>query len=51
MVTVSYPVSDIPECERGLDDCDSNATCANTIGNYLCTCDSGFTGDGFTCIG
>jgi len=44
-------VVDIPECERGLDDCDSNATCANTIGSYICGCNSGFTGDGFTCIG
>ena len=51
MVTVLYLVSDIPECERGLDDCDANATCTNTFGSYLCTCDYGFIGDGYTCIG
>ena len=51
MGTVSYLASDILECERDLDDCDSNATCTNTIGSYLCSCNPGFTGDGFTCIG
>ena len=51
MVTILYLVSDIPECQRGLDDCDSNATCTNTFGSYLCTCDYGFIGDGYTCIG
>ena len=51
MVTVTYHASDIPECVRDLDDCDSNATCINTIGSYLCSCNSGFTGNGFTCTG
>ena len=51
LVTILTFVVDIPECERGLDGCDSNSTCANTIGSYLCSCNSGFTGDGFTCIG
>ena len=44
-------VADIPECERGLDGCDPNATCTNTIGSYVCNCNTGFTGDGFTCPG
>ena len=43
--------TDIPECERGLDDCDTNATCTNTFGSYVCTCNTGFTGDGVTCTG
>ena len=51
IVTMLYLVADIPECERGLDDCDQNATCINTIGSYDCLCNTGFTGDGFTCIG
>ena len=44
-------VTDIPECERELDDCDPNATCINTFGSYNCLCNTGFTGDGFTCAG
>ena len=46
-----HPVADIPECERELDDCDLNATCINTFGSYDCLCNTGFTGDGFTCAG
>ena len=42
---------DISECERELDDCDPNANCINTFGNYSCICNTGFTGDGFTCAG
>ena len=51
MATVLSLIVDIPECERGLDDCDSNATCTNTIGSYDCVCNTGFTGDGFNCTG
>ena len=50
-VNVLCLVSDIPECERGLDDCDLNATCTNTFGGYNCSCNTGFTGDGFNCTG
>jgi hypothetical protein len=31
--------------------CHANATCNNTEGSYLCTCDPGYSGDGFTCNG
>jgi hypothetical protein len=31
--------------------CRANATCNNTEGSYICTCDSGYSGDGFTCNG
>ena len=51
MVTMLYLVADISECERQLDDCDPNATCINTFGSYDCMCNTGFTGDGFTCTG
>jgi len=33
------------------DNCHSEATCANTLGNYTCTCNSGYSGDGFNCEG
>ena len=42
---------DISECERELDDCDPNANCINIYGSYSCICNTGFTGDGFTCAG
>ena len=51
MTNYNYLAADIPECERGLDDCDQNATCTNTIGDYICTCNIGFTGDGYMCPG
>ena len=40
---------DEDECALGTDICDSDATCANTVGGYNCTCNAGFFGDGFTC--
>ena len=27
------------------------AECTNTIGGYTCSCRTGFSGDGFTCLG
>ena len=33
--------------EWGSNNCDINAECANTDGNYTCTCAEGFTGTGF----
>ena len=43
--------ADIDECSEGLDVCASNATCSNTEGDYNCSCDTGYHGDGFTCEG
>jgi len=31
------------------DNCDANATCANTSGSFTCACDAGYSGDGVTC--
>jgi len=28
-----------------------NATCIDTFGSYDCMCNTGFTGNGFTCVG
>ena len=31
------------------DKCHSDATCSDGDGSYTCTCNVGYTGDGFTC--
>ena len=40
-------ISDIDECLS--DPCDANATCVNTNGSFVCTCDNHFSGNGFNC--
>ena len=42
---------DVPECDRGIDTCHQMATCFNTFGSFGCMCNTGFTGNGFTCTG
>lgn len=55
MIFLAYPmfctfiVLDIDECLTS--PCDGNATCFNTAGTFSCECNTGFTGDGFTCRG
>ena len=44
-------LSDIDECAAGTNMCHQEATCTNTDGNYSCTCNSGYTGDGLECNG
>jgi hypothetical protein len=41
--------SDIHECNDKVDDCDPNASCANTTGGFTCKCKTGYQGDGKTC--
>ena len=43
-------IIDTNECLEDLS-CHPNATCNNTEGYYMCVCDSGYAGDGFTCNG
>ncbi|XP_068706648.1 uncharacterized protein [Montipora foliosa] len=42
---------DIDECKRVPFICDVNANCQNTDGSYICTCKTGYTGNGKTCTG
>ena len=42
-------ITDVDECSAGTDNCAAEATCTNTDGSYICTCNTGYTGDGVTC--
>ena len=44
-------IIDVDECTAGTANCDADATCTNTDGGYNCTCNSGYSGDGFNCTG
>ena len=46
---LSLRMIDINECKYDTDPCHPNATCNNTGGSYICTCDTGYTGNGTTC--
>ena len=46
-----FSYSDIDECARKLDRCQEDASCTNTKGSYNCSCDAGYSGDGFNCSG
>ena len=46
----AFDVSDIDQSARNLS-CHANANCTNTIGSHVCTCHTGYTGDGQTCLG
>ena len=41
--------SDTDKCEAFTGKCHKEATCYNTCGSYVCTCKSGFIGDGHDC--
>ena len=40
---------DVNECENGDHNCGENALCTNTVEDFTCTCEPGFTGDGIDC--
>ena len=40
--------ADINECDES-NNCHENAQCTNTVGNYTCSCNPGYTGDGINC--
>lgn len=39
--------ADVDECQD-TSLCAENATCLNSVGSFLCSCNMGFTGDGAT---
>ena len=47
---VSVLFADLDECAAATHDCTAaNAVCANTPGDFVCECASGYSGDGLTC--
>ena len=46
------PFTDLDECsDPTLNNCHIDATCADTNGSFICTCNTGYNGDGTTCTG
>ncbi|KAI2665433.1 Protein kinase C-binding protein NELL2 [Labeo rohita] len=41
--------SEHDECVRGLNTCDENALCFNTVGGHSCSCKPGYVGNGTVC--
>ena len=39
------------ECNDSVHNCDTQATCTNIIGGFICACDAGYTGVGKACTG
>ena len=40
---------EVKDCSA--DPCHQHATCADVSGSHTCTCNDGYTGDGYTCTG
>ena len=47
-----YSFADINECTKGTHTCDKqNGYCVNSEGSFTCSCNVGYTGNGFLCTG
>ena len=46
-----YIYTDIDECSSNSDNCAEQATCSDTEGSFLCSCNTGYSGDGINCNG
>ena len=51
ILLINFACSDTDECQTNTDNCHIAATCRNFIGNFNCTCNSGFRGTGVICTG
>jgi len=51
-IFINY-LTDINECSEGLDDCERapRASCTDTEGSYICSCNSPYSQEGNTCTG
>eukprot|EP00961_Rhodomonas_salina_P038769 521096-Rhodomonas_salina.1 len=47
--TVDTTCSASDECVTGSHNCDAEAACADTVGSFMCTCNSGYVGSGISC--
>ena len=43
--------ADVDECSMHNHNCSEHALCINTVGGYNCSCEEGYNGDGFHCVG
>ena len=41
-----YQITGVDECTDGTHDCDVNAECSNTDGNFTCACKTGYERNG-----
>ena len=48
-IKMSIYISAPSPCSSALNPCDANAVCDDTTGSAVCTCNSGYTGNGFQC--
>lgn len=44
-------ILDIDECSDAHGSCHANADCQNIVGSFICSCKTGYSGDGFNCFG
>ena len=49
-ITLSLLPSSGNECDLDMHDCSVNAACEDTPTSFICTCLSGYAGDGRTCV-
>ena len=44
-----YVSLDVDECDSGVSQCHSHASCKNTAPGYCCDCNEGYYGNGVVC--
>jgi len=52
LIKTNYKLlKDTNECLTNNGGCDTQAICTNTPGSFSCSCKSGYSGNGFNCLG